>query len=177
MTLLAAFNTLLYRYTGQEDLLVGSPIAGRNREETEGILGNFVNMLVLRNDLSGNPSFRELLRRVLEVTLQAYAHQELPLVKLAEELHFDRTGNVPAPFRVIFELRNLPRRTMEFGGLVGAPFALDDGLAQLDLSLEIVDNQDELSGIFEYDTCVFDATTIVNGKSLSDLARRHYRQS
>jgi amino acid adenylation domain-containing protein len=160
MTLLAAFNTLLHRYTGQEDLLVGSPIAGRNREETEGVVGNFINMLVLRTDLSGNPSFRELLRRVLKVTLQAYAHQDLPLVKLTEELHFDRRANVPAPFRVIFELRNLPRRSMEFACLRVAPFAFDDGLAQFDFSLEVSDTLEGLSCTFEYDTSLFDLASI-----------------
>ncbi|HTN73246.1 MAG TPA: condensation domain-containing protein, partial [Methylomirabilota bacterium] len=160
MTLLAAFNVLLHRYTGQEELLVGTPIAGRNREESEGVLGNFVNMLVLRTDLSGNPTFRELLRRVREVTLQAYAHQDLPLVKLAEEMRFDRNGAIPAPFSVLFEFRNLPRRDMEFARLHVVPFAFDDGLAQFALSLEIVEGTEGLSGIFEYDTFVFDAVTV-----------------
>ncbi|WP_407885518.1 condensation domain-containing protein, partial [Scytonema sp. NUACC26] len=90
MSLLAAFNILLYRYTDQEDILIGSPIANRNRAELEGMLGLFVNTLVLRNNLSGNPSFRELLHRVREVTLGAYAHQDLPFEMLVEELQPER---------------------------------------------------------------------------------------
>src|SRR5262249_51108669 len=90
MTLLAAFKTLLYRFTGQEDILVGSTIANRNRAEIEGLIGFFVNTLVLRTDLSGNPSFQQLLATVREVTLGAYAHQDLPFEKLVEELHPQR---------------------------------------------------------------------------------------
>lgn len=86
MTLLAAFQTFLYRYTGQEDIIVGTPIAGRNQVEAEGLIGFFVNTLALRTYLSGNPSFQELLGRVREVALGAYAHQDLPFEKLVEEL-------------------------------------------------------------------------------------------
>jgi non-ribosomal peptide synthetase component F len=86
MTLLAAFQILLYRYSGQDDIIVGTPIANRNRQEIEPLIGFFVNSLVLRSDLVGNPSFRELLKRVREVTLGAYAHQDLPFEKLVEEL-------------------------------------------------------------------------------------------
>ena len=90
MTLLAAFQILLHRYTGQDDIVVGSPIANRNRIEIEGLIGFFVNTLVLRTDHSGNPTFRELLRRVRETALEAYAHQDLPFEKLVEELRPDR---------------------------------------------------------------------------------------
>jgi non-ribosomal peptide synthetase component F len=90
MTLLAAFQVLLHRYTGQDDIAVGSPIAGRTRKETEGLIGFFVNTLVLRTKLQGNPSFRELLTRVREIALQAYEHQDLPFEKLVEELNPDR---------------------------------------------------------------------------------------
>ncbi len=91
MTLLAAFKTLLYRYTGQEDLVLGSPIAGRVRHEIENLIGLFINTLVLRTDLSGNPTFLELLRRVREVALDAYAHQDVPFEKLIEDLHLERS--------------------------------------------------------------------------------------
>ena len=99
MTLLAAFATLLYRYTGQEDILVGSSIANRNSVETEGLIGCFVNTLVLRTDLSGNPSFRELLRRVRDVTLGAYAHQDLPFEKLVEVCNSSATCIVTRCFK------------------------------------------------------------------------------
>ena len=93
MTLLAAFQTLLFRYTGQDDIAVGSPIAGRTRDETEGLIGFFVNTLVLRTDFTSNPTFRELMERVSGVCLNAYSHQDLPFEKIVEELHPDRHLN------------------------------------------------------------------------------------
>ena len=112
MTLLAAFQTLLYRYTQQEDIAIGSPIANRNRSEIEGLIGFFVNSLVLRTDLSGNPTFRELLNRVREVALGAYAHQDLPFEKLVEELHPERNLNQNPLFQVVFALQNAPMSTV-----------------------------------------------------------------
>jgi non-ribosomal peptide synthetase component F len=112
MTLLAAFQTLLQRYTGQTDLVIGTPIANRTRLETEALIGFFVNTLALRVDLQGNPSFRELLARVREVTLGAYAHQDLPFDRLVDELHAPRDLSRTPLFQVMFALQNAPMPTI-----------------------------------------------------------------
>src|SRR6185295_1581693 len=117
MTLLAAFELLLCRYAGQEQVLVGSPIANRNRSETEGLIGFFVNTLVLRGDVRGNPSFHELLRRVREAALGAYAHQDLPFEKLVEELQPDRDMSRSPLFQVMFVLQNIPNESLTLPGL------------------------------------------------------------
>ena len=109
MTLLAALQTLLLRYTGQDDIAVGTPIAGRNAREIEGLIGFFVNTLVLRTDLSGDPTFRELLGRVREMTLEAYAHQDVPFEKLVEELRPERDSSARRSSRYCFALQNAPK--------------------------------------------------------------------
>ena len=108
MTLLAAFQTLLHRYTGQEDILVGTSHRQPQPAELEGLIGLFVNTLVLRTDLSGDPSFRDLLGRVREATLDAYAHQDLPFEKLVEELQPERNLSYTPLFQVMFVLQNTP---------------------------------------------------------------------
>ena len=122
MMLLAAFQPLLGRYSGQEDLAVGCPVAGRSRPELEGLIGFFVNTLVLRADLSGNPTFRELLRRVREDCLGAYAHQELPFAKLVEELRPERSSTRTPFFRVMFQLAIFPHKSAQQGEVGFAPF-------------------------------------------------------
>jgi amino acid adenylation domain-containing protein len=158
MVLLAAFRTLLYRYTGQEDIAVGSPIAGRNRPEVEGLIGLFLNMLVLRTDLSGNPTFRELLARVREVTLAAYAHQDVPFERLVAALQPPRDPSRSPLFQVMLEVS--PLQALELDGLSVSKLDLDRGTAQLDLSLQLREGTERVRGHFEYNTDLFDASTI-----------------
>ena len=117
MTLLAAFQILLYRYSGQADIIVGSPIAGRNRVEIEGLIGLFLNTLILRTDFSGNPSFRQLLQQVRRTTLDAYAHQDLPFDKLVEEINPERSLSYNPLFQVLFNMLNLEETQVELSGL------------------------------------------------------------
>ncbi|MBW4677590.1 MAG: amino acid adenylation domain-containing protein [Desmonostoc geniculatum HA4340-LM1] len=160
MSLLAAFNILLYRYTDQEDILIGSPIANRNRPELEGMLGLFVNTLVLRNNLSGSPSFRQLLHRVREVTLDAYAHQDLPFEMLVEELQPERDLSRNPLYEVMFVLQNTPSSVEEVSGLTLRTLEFDSGTAQLDIFLSMSESEEGLTGCLEYNTDIFDSTTI-----------------
>lgn len=160
MTLLAAFQTLLYRYTGQPDIIVGSPIANRNRAELEGIIGFFINTLALRADLSGNPTFLELLKRVKEVCLGAYAHQDVPFEKLMEALQLERQLTRSPLFQVMLVLQNTPRQTLELPNLILTPLDLDVEASKFDLTLYLVETDRGLSGKFEYNADLFDAETI-----------------
>jgi amino acid adenylation domain-containing protein len=160
MTLLAAFQTLLHRYTEQDDLVVGSPIAGRNWQETEGLIGFFVNTLVLRTNLSGNPTFRELLGRVRKVTLEAYGHQDLPFEKLVEELQPERNLSHSPMFQVMFALHNEPRQDPDLPGLSGSRLQLSRTTTKFDLSLSMADTEAGLIGSFVYSTDLFEASTI-----------------
>ncbi|HIP96962.1 MAG TPA: non-ribosomal peptide synthetase, partial [Anaerolineae bacterium] len=135
MTLLAAFQTLLYRYTGQEDVSVGTAIANRNRAEIEGLIGFFVNTLVMRTNLSGEPSFREVLKRVREVALGAYTHQDLPFEMLVEALQPERDLSHAPLFQAAFALQNTPMETLELPGLTLSPLDVDSGTAKFDLTL------------------------------------------
>ncbi|MDM9379463.1 amino acid adenylation domain-containing protein [Chlorogloeopsis sp. ULAP01] len=160
MSLLAAFNILLYYYTDQEDILIGSPIANRNRAELEGMLGLFVNTLILRNNLSGNPSFREFLHRVREVTLDAYAHQDLPFEMLVEKLQPERDLSRNPLYEVMFVLQNTPTNVQEISGLTLQTLEFDSGTAQLDIFLSVSEFSEGLTGCLEYNTDIFDLTTI-----------------
>ena len=160
MTLLAAFKVLLYRYTSQEDLVVGTPIANRNRVEIESLIGLFVNTLVLRSTLSGNPSFRELLQRVRETALDAFAHQDLPFEKLMEELHPVRNLSHTPLFQVMFAMENAPEESLELAGLKATILELDSGAAKFDLTLSVHETPQGLTGSFEYNNDLFDAATI-----------------
>lgn len=160
MTLLAGFSTLLYRYTGQEDILVGSPTASRNRVELEGLMGCFINTLVLRTDLSGNPSFRKLLKRVGAMALGAYAHQNLPFEKLVEALQPARNLSYSPLFQVMFVLQHASFQKIELPGLILQPSQIDTQTAQFDLTLNLVEEASGLTGKLEYNTDLFNDTTI-----------------
>jgi amino acid adenylation domain-containing protein/non-ribosomal peptide synthase protein (TIGR01720 family) len=160
MTLLAAFYTLLYRYTGQDDILVGTPIANRTRVETEGLIGLFANTLVLRGDLAGNPSFRELARRVRTATLGAYAHQDLPFEQLVEELQPERDMSRNPLFQVMFVLQNTPGSALELPNLTLQSLPSDSGAAKFDWWLAIEEAPGQLFGILQYNTDLFESAMI-----------------
>ena len=160
MTLLAAYTTLLFRYSGQDDVCVGSGVANRTRTELEGLIGFTLNTLVLRTDLSGNPTFRELLGRVREVTLGAFAHQELPFEKIVEEIQPDRSANHQPLFQVTFYLQNAPMSPVELPGLTLSPVAVDTGAAHFDLTLFMRDTEQGLIASLEYNTDLFNSSTI-----------------
>ncbi len=160
MTLLAACKALLARYAGQEDIVVGSPIAGRTRTETEGLIGFFVNTLALRTDLSGDPTFRQLLGRVRETALGAYDHQDLPFERLVEELQPERNLSHSALFQVMFTMRNSSAPAPRLAGLKVDPVLGDWAVARFDLSLFLRDEPDGLRVRAEYNTDLFEAGTI-----------------
>ena len=160
MTLLAAFKALLYRYTGERDIVVGSPIAGRNRVEIEGLVGFFVNTLVLRTDFSGNPTFQELLRQTRATCLGAYSHQDLPFQKLVEELQPERNLRYSPMFQVMFIFQNTPGSALEIPGLQLSPMQIDSGKSMFDLTLSMTEESRGLQGTLEYNTDLFNAHTI-----------------
>ncbi|MEH2405965.1 MAG: amino acid adenylation domain-containing protein [Nostoc sp.] len=160
MTLLAAFQTLLWRYTGQEDIVVGSPIANRNRAEIEGLIGFFVNTLVLRTNLASNPTFGELLTRVREVALGAYTHQDLPFEKLVDELQPQRSLSYTPLFQVMFALQNAPMSALELPGLSLNLLASESGSTKFDLTLLMTETAQGLIGSLEYNTDLFESSTI-----------------
>jgi amino acid adenylation domain-containing protein len=160
MTTLAAFQALLFRYTGQEDIVVGTPIAGRNRVEIESLIGFFVNTLALRTDVSGSSTFRSLVRRVKDVALGAYAHQDLPFEKLVEELNPERDTSHSPVFQVMFIMQNLPRETPALSGLTITRVPMPAVTAKYDLTLFLTETATGLNCWFEYNTDLFDAATI-----------------
>jgi amino acid adenylation domain-containing protein/non-ribosomal peptide synthase protein (TIGR01720 family) len=160
MTILAAFQTMLYRYTNQTDICVGTPIANRSRAELEDLIGFFVNTLVLRSDLSGEPEFRELLERVREVALNAYAHQDIPFEMLVNELHPQRDTSYSPLFQVMFVMQNIPTTALNLPGVVLETMDITTHIAKYDLSLTVAGDEHGLGGVFEYSTDLFDRSTI-----------------
>ena len=160
MTLLAAFQTLLFRFTGLDDVVVGSAIAGRNRAELESLIGFLVNTLVLRGDLSGNPSFKNLLGRTREVALGAYAHQDLPFERLVEELRPARDMSHSPLFQVMFTLQSAPWETVDLAGVRVTPIRLHSGTSKFDLTLSVNERGKALQAAVEYNTDLFEAETV-----------------
>ncbi|GHH24533.1 non-ribosomal peptide synthetase [Streptomyces rubradiris] len=160
MTLLAAYVALLHRYSRQEDIVVGVPVANRGQSQVEQLIGYFVNTLALRNDVSGNPAFTELLGRVRGTVLEAFAHQEVPFERLVEELRPDRDLSRSPLFQVSFVYQNIPVPEFGAGGLRMELMETESSTARFDLELQVFEEGDELSGWFEYNTELFDAATI-----------------
>jgi amino acid adenylation domain-containing protein len=160
MVLLAAFKVILHYYSGQCHIVVGTAIADRNRVEIERLIGCFVNLLVLHTDLSGNPTFKELLQRVREVVLGAYAHQDVPFDALVEGLNPDRDTNRTPLIQVAIVLQNNLGRALELAGLTVEDVETDTGTAKFDLVLTISEEGTELNGSLDYCTDLFDKTTV-----------------
>jgi non-ribosomal peptide synthetase component F len=160
MTMLAAFQVLLARYSGQDDIAVGTPVANRNRPELEGLIGFFVNTLVLRTDLSGNPSFREVLKRVEETALGAFAHQELPFEKLVAESRPERNLSRNPLFQVMFVFQNTPQETLQFSGLELSYLDAETDTTPFDLVLGLMEDADGIMGTLEFRTELFEPITI-----------------
>ncbi|HEV7515173.1 MAG TPA: amino acid adenylation domain-containing protein, partial [Thermoanaerobaculia bacterium] len=159
MTLLAGFQELLGRYSGQSDLTVGTPVAGRTQLQTEELIGFFVNTLVVRTDLSGEPSFAALVGRVRETLLSAYMHQDLPFERLVEELHPARSLDRTPLFQVVLALQNAPLEQLELAELVIAPVAVTTGTAKFDLTVAVQESASGLSVTVEHNTDLFDGVT------------------
>jgi amino acid adenylation domain-containing protein len=160
MTLLAAFQVLLQRYTGQDDVVVGSPIAGRTRAEVEGLIGFFVNMLVLRTNASGDPTFREFLGRARKVSLEAYTHQDIPFEKLVAELQPQRDPSRNPLFQVVFALQNASHLPLSLKRLKVTEVQLNKPRIRFDLEILLEEADNSLSGHFVYNTALFEVDTI-----------------
>ncbi|MEG4119910.1 amino acid adenylation domain-containing protein [Microcoleus sp. N9_B4] len=160
MTLLAVFAILLSRYSGEEDIVIGSPIANRNRGDIESLIGFFVNTLALRIDLSGNPTFEELIERVRDVALDAYTYQDLPFYQLVAELQPDRNPSYHPLFQVMFVLQNAPTEQLLLPGVVVTPLDIESVTAKFDLLLSLEEGAAGLKGLLEYNTDLFDTPTM-----------------
>jgi len=172
MLMLAVFALLLSRYSGQDDLLIGTVIAGRQRLELERLIGFFINTLVMRVDLNGHPNFRELLRRVRQTTFAAYAHQDVPFETLVSELQPERSLSQNPFFKTLLVIQNSPRTVLNLEGLQLEAMESDLVPAKFDLSLVVGELETGLAGIFVYSTDLFDASTIAGmAESLQQILR------
>ncbi|HEU4884058.1 MAG TPA: amino acid adenylation domain-containing protein, partial [Longimicrobium sp.] len=160
MVLLAAWSATLHRWSGQTDVVVGSPVAGRGLPETEGLIGLFVNSLAMRTDVSGDPAFRALLGRVRESTLQAYAHQDVPFEELVQELGVERSLSHAPVFQVMFGLLNAPGGDLSLEALQVRALPDAGGTARVDLTVQLEEDGEALRGLAEYATALWDAATV-----------------
>src|SRR5262249_965392 len=160
MALMAAFKVVLMRYSGQEDLSVGTVIANRTRKEVEGLIGFFVNTLVLRTDLGGNPSFKELIKREREVTLEAYAHQQAPFEKLVEEINPEGDLGWSPLFQVMMVLESAGREGVELRGLKMSGIGRETGATKFDLTLRLTEGEEGIAGSLEYSRDLYEGETI-----------------
>lgn len=160
MTLLAGFQTLLYRYSGQEDICVGVPVTNRTRAEIESLIGFIVNTVVVRSDLSGEPPFDQFLSQSRNTILDAFANQELPFEVLVEKLNLERDMSRSPLFQVMFSMQNVPIQSSQLPGITMTSIPVNSETAKFDLSLIMVDDAGQLSGVFEYNTAIFEMVTI-----------------
>jgi amino acid adenylation domain-containing protein len=160
MTMLAAFGTLLYRWSGQEDMLLGTPVSGRSRTELEPLIGYFSNSVVLRVNMSGDPTFRELTKRVKEVALGAYSHQDLPFEKLVVEMQPDRDLSYSPMYQIMFSVGEHKDLGLDLPGLEISPIIIDRGIAKFDMTFGMTEFRDSLMCNIEYCTALFDRSTM-----------------
>ncbi len=160
MTLMTAFQVLLSRYSGQEQIVVGTDLANRTMPETERMIGFFINLLAVRNDLSGNPTFRELLGRIREGLLEAYAHQEVPFPKVVQEIQPERTATHNPIVQVLFVMQNIPRGKRELSGLQVEPFEVPVTTSKFDIGVFVAERPNELVAYWVYSTELFDQSTV-----------------
>jgi amino acid adenylation domain-containing protein len=160
MLLLAAFQTLLHRYTGQDDICVGTPIANRTRDELEVLIGFFVNTLVMRADFSEAPSFRELLEQTRQRCLEAYMHQDAPFEKIVQRIQPTRSRDLSTLFQVFFQVQNAPMEALTLEGVNLSPVSIEGGMVKLDLAMTIKEAGDRLTANLRYNTELFDHATI-----------------
>ena len=160
MTLMAGFQTMLCRYSGQEQIVVGTDLANRTMPETERMIGFFINLLAVRTDLSGNPTFRELLGRVRDGLLESYAHQEVPFPKIVQEIQPERSATHNPIVQVLFVMQNIPRATRELAGLQVEGFEVPIKSSKFDMAVFIAERPDELIGYWVYSTELFDQSSI-----------------
>jgi non-ribosomal peptide synthetase component F len=173
MTMLAAFNALLFRHSGQEHIVLGTDIANRTTAETERLIGFFINLLPLHTDLSGNPTFRELVLRVREAALGAYAHQDIPFDKLVEDLQPERSMSHNPIVQALFVMQNIPRQRRELPGLELSPFPQSITRSKFDVAVFMRETGDSMIQDWLYSTELFEKETILGLASQFENVLRH----